>query len=226
MRASTCAFTFRKKAGLKLEDFAQGVYLGIFSNLLIFLLPPTTAVAFQKLITDFSTCRKAYEQGGIAQKPAYLAAKKALIAALNILAPYVDTIAMGDIPTINMAGFEATYDPTHIKPGPSKVQSLTLVVEKAAVEELVTDCESFPKGTEFIGILSEGVPLPAGVTVDVLGAVDIPALTPNRIIVHTSKKKKKTFKNLKSGLYYYGYYFILNKLGASQLSNPVKTMCQ
>ena len=227
MRKSTCSVSFRKKVGIALENFADLVKTGVYENALVFKNPTITLLIFTALLADFVTARVAYEQGGSAQLPAYKKAMKALIEALNTLAPFVDSIALGDIPTIKMAGFEATFDPSQIgKPGASKVQGLTLVVEGGAVEELTSDCESFPAGTSFVGILSEGALLPAGVTVDALGAVNIPVNTATRIIVHTSKQRKKKFKNLKSGLYYYCYYFILNKLGASQISNAVKTMCQ
>ena len=75
---------------------------------------------------------------------------KALIAAINIMAPYVDTIALCDIAIIKMAGFEATFDPSQNKPGVAIVQSLTLVVENNSIEQLTSDCEKFPAGTNRI----------------------------------------------------------------------------
>ena len=198
MRKSTVKLSFRKKAGIVLEKFSDGIKTGVYGNALVFKNPTITLIIFTALLADYVTARVAYEQGGSAQLPAYQKAMKALIEALNTLAPFVDTIAEGDIATIKMAGFEATFDPSQIgKPGASKVQGLTLVVENEAVEELTSDCESFPAGTSFVGILSEGALLPAGVTVDALGAVNIPANTTNRIIVHTSRQRKKKFKNLK-----------------------------
>ena len=57
MRTSTSALNFRKKRGIKLEDFAEGVKAGIYGNLLVFLLVPITSLIFQGLITDFSNAR-------------------------------------------------------------------------------------------------------------------------------------------------------------------------
>ena len=225
MRNSTSAFNFRRMTGIKLEDFAEGVKTGIYGNPLVFLLVPMTLLIFTGLITDFSNARLAYESGGKAQLPLYQKTMKALIAALNILAPYVDTIALGDIPTIKMAGFKATYDPANAKGGTAKVQSLILIAENDAVEELTSDCETFPTGTVIVGILSEGAPVPDNVKVDGLGAITLPAGLTNKIIVHTSKQRKKVYKNLTSGLYYYCIYFVIIKGVVSQISAQVKRMC-
>ena len=227
MRTSKSKLNFKKFTSLKLEDFAEGIKAGIWGNLLVFLTIPMTLVAFLALITEYSDARKAYEQGGTAQLPLYQKTMKALKAALIILAPYVDSIALGDIPTIKMAGFEATFDPSQLgKSSGSKVESLTLEVENKATQELVSDCETFKEGTIIVGILSEGAPVPDAVKVDTVGAVTIPANTPNKIIVHTGKNRKKVYKNLTSGLYYYCTYFVIIKGVVSAMSVQVKKMCQ
>ena len=225
MKKSTASLNFRQMGGIKLEDFAEGVKAGIFGNLLIFLLAPMTALILQGLITDFSVARLAYESGGKAQKPLYQKTMKALKEALNVFAPYVDTIALGDIAIINLAGFKATNDPSGSKPGTPNVQSLILVVENNAIEQLTSDCEKFPTGSIIIGILSEEVPVSSSIKVDNLGAITFPPGLTHKIIVHTSKQKKKLYQNLTSGLYYYCTYFVIVKGVVSPMSAQVKKMC-
>ena len=225
MKKSSASLNFRQMSGIKLENFAEGVKAGIFGNLLIFLLAPMTALILQGLITDFSVARLAYESGGKAQKPLYQKTMKALKEALNVFAPYVDTIALGDIAIINLGGFKATNDPAGNKPGTPNVQNLTLVVENNAIEELTSDCEPFPSGTIFIGILSENVPLSGTVKVDSLGMIKFPSGLLNNVFIHTSKSRKKIYKNLTSGLYYYCTYFVIVKGVVSPMSAQVKKMC-
>ncbi len=226
MKTPTASLNFRQLGGIKLEDFAEGVKAGIFGNLLVFLLAPMTALILQGLISDFSLARLAYESGGKAQKPLYQKTMKALKAALNIFAPYVDTIALGDIAIINLAGFKANNDPSQNKPGATSVQGLILEVENKATNQLMSDCDTLPTGAIVIGILSEGVPIADTIKPDNLGAVTIAPNTPNKIIVHTSKNRKKIYNNLVSGLYYYCAYFIIIKGVVSAMSVQVKTMCQ
>jgi len=226
MRISNCSVKFRKFTGMVLEDFAEGVKAGLYVNDKIFLLPPVTLLVFEALIDTYSDARKIYDAGGTAQYPAYKAALDAIVAALNILAPYVDKTAVGDVSIIKLAGFVPTFVKAAGRPGASFVQFLTLVSEKNLIEQLTSDCEVFPFGTSFVGILCEGGPLPADVTVDAEGAVVIPSTTTIRIFVHTSKQRKKVYRNLKSGTYYYCYYFVINNQGVSVISNQAKTMCQ
>ena len=226
MRISTCSVRFRRFVGMVLEDFAEGVKAGLYADDKVFPLPTVTLVAFTLLITTYSDARKAYDLGGTSQYPAYKAALDALVVALDELAIYVNGIAKGDTGIIKMAGFVPTFVKPSPKPVSSFVESLTLVSEKNTTQQLASDCEKFPDGTHYVGILCEGAAIPADVTVDDSGVVEIPSTTTIRIIVHTSKQRKKIFKNLKSGTYYYCYYFILNKNGASAISNQAKTMCQ
>ena len=146
MKTPTASLNFRQMGGIKLEDYAEGIKAGIFGNLLIFLLAPMTALILQGLISDYSLARLAYESGGTAQKPLYQKTMKALKAALNLFAPYVDTIALGDIAIINLAGFKANNDPSKSKPGATSVKGLILVVENNATEQLMSDCDALPAG--------------------------------------------------------------------------------
>ena len=225
MRKSTSAFNFRKMTGITLEDFAEGVKAGIFGNVLIFLLTPMTLLVFTGLITDYSNARKAYESGGTADLPLYQKTMKALIAALNLFAPYVDTIALGDIPTIKMAGFKATYDPANAKGGIVVEEGLNMKRPAKGSGSLISECSTYPSGTTFLGLLCEGAIKPDDITVVDSKFIKLPKGSTVNIILGASKQNKKVWTGLTPGVTYYCYYIIINSKGISSFSNVAIMMC-
>ena len=225
MRYSKVRLNFKRYAGIKLEDFAEGINLGIFGHLLIFLLTPITAIAFQALITEFSNARKAYEQGGSANLPLYNKTMKALKAGLLELAPYVDTIALGDIATIKMAGFEATFDPANAKGGPIVEEGLTLLRPVKGTGILISECSTYVSGTTFVGLLFEGNTIPAGITVVDSKFIKLPKGSTVDIILGATRQNKKIWTGLTPGVNYGCCYVVINSAGISSFSNVSTMMC-
>ena len=225
MRKSTASVNFRKMTGITLEDFAEGVLAGIFGKILVFLLPPMTILIFQGLITDYSKARLAYESGGTDDLPLYNKTMKALIEGLNLFAPYVDTIALGDIPTIKMAGFKATYDPANAKGGPIVEEGLTLQRPAKGTGILISECSVYDGGTTFLGFLTER-PLTANdITIIDSKFVDFPIGSTLKIKQCPTRQNKKIWTGLTAGVVYYCTYIVINSKGISSFSNVAVMMC-
>ena len=225
MRKSTTAVNFRKMTGSTLEDFAEGILGGLFVKILIFLLPPMTKIIFQGLITDFSNARKAYENGGKADLPLYNKTMKALKEGLNLLAPYVDTIALGDIPTIKMAGFKATYDPADAKGGIVVEENLTLKRPEKGTGTLISECSSYNGGTTFLAFLTERPLTENDITITDSIFLDFPIGSTIKIRQCPTRQNKKIWTGLKMGVLYYCTYIIINSKGISSFSNVATMMC-
>jgi hypothetical protein len=225
MRTSKAALTFKKKTGISLENFAEAVKAGLFGNILVFLVIPITSVALQLLITDYSNARLAYESGGKAQLPQYQKTMKALKNALIELAPYVDTIALGDIAIINMAGFEATYDPKNAKGGIIVEEGLTMHRPVKGTGTLISECSTYPSGTTFLGFLFEGSMKMDNITVVDSKMVSIYTSSPLKMILGPTKQNTKVWTGLTPGVTYYCYYIVITSKGISTFSNLAKMMC-
>ncbi len=225
MRKSTASLSFKRKSGISLENFAEAVKAGLFGNILIFLLVPITSAALQLLITDFSTARLAYESGGKAQLPQYQKTMKALINALIELAPYVDTIAVGDIAIINLAGFEATYDPKNAKGGIIVEEGLTMHRPVKGTGTLISECSTYPSGTTFLGFLFESAMKQDNILVIDSKMISFPTGSPIRMLLGATKQNTKVWTGLTPGVNYYCYYIIINSKGISTFSNVAKMMC-
>lgn len=225
MRKSTTSVNFRRMTGITLENFAEGVLAGIFGNILVFLLPPMTKIILQGLITDYSNARLAYESGGTADLPLYNKTMKALVAGLNLFAPYVDTIALGDIPTIKMAGFKATFDPANAKGGPIVEEYLTLKRPEKGTGILISECSSYDSGTTFLAFLTER-PLTAD-DITIIDSIffDLPIGSTLKIRLCPTRQNKKIWTGLKMGVLYYCVYIIINSAGVSSFSNVATMMC-
>ncbi len=227
MRTHTCKFNFKFEENLVLENRSDGVYAGVYNNIDKFATPTMTKVAFGAIVADFSAKRKAKDQGGNKEKIAFKASTGIMRDTLFSMSEYVDSIAVGDLDLIKLAGYDATWDPAQSKGKsvPPKEMGLSLKRINDATNQLVSDCGTYPPDCYFLGILTEGFPLPHEFTVDEYGNIKFPPTTNFKIFINSGKIGKKTWKNLKSGGTYYCYYLVTNRHGMSLLSNEAKNIC-
>jgi len=223
-----CSLSYHQASAEHLPVFGLGVKQGIKNNPTVFdpaktPAPPVTDTQFETLIGNDEETYAAYKKGGSAQKPAYLAARSALITALDDTAVYVDTIANGDENIITLAGYTPTYvsknKPT-VPTAPKKVTAET----GDSTGEMITECETFDKNCQYGCIVSEGQPLPAGIAITADGLLFLPAGLTNRIIFNLNRERVKKFTGLTKRVDYYFYYFVINAAGVSPLSEGVEKM--
>lgn len=229
-KKSLCKRSYRRAGNLVVEDRAEGVKTGIYTNAATFVTPPITQAIFAANILTYTNTRKAHEQGGTAQLPAFTAARKILIDNLDVLASYVDGIAKGDAQLVKLAGFDATNDVTDItlkaiNIAPATPQNITFKRIENNSGQMVAECELYGTGYRYISFLVESNPLPAGVLVDDNGNITIPAGVTVDVVINVSLQRKKLFKGLTPGSNYTVYYVVLNTKGASGISAGKAMMC-
>jgi hypothetical protein len=230
-RKSQCKRDYRREGNLLLEDRAEGVKTGIYTNATPFTAPPITQVVFAANILNYANTRKAHEQGGTAQLPAFTAARKVMMGNLDAFATYVDGVANGDKQIIKLAGFAATYDDEVLaakgggKAAPQTPQNVTFKRVENQSGQMIAECEAYPSTCNFITLLTENNPLPASVVVDTTGNITIPNGATMDIVINANKLRRKLFTGLTTGSTYYVYYIIINSKGASSISEGKKMLC-
>ena len=230
-KKSNCKRDYRSATNLDLENRADGVRTGIYTNATTFATPPITQVALTALISNYTTTRIAHDQGGTAQLPAFTAARKALTGGLDNLATYVDGVATGNAQIVKLAGFTATNDPNNAaktigtNATPATAQNVTFKRVENQSGQMVAECEKYPNDCKFITFLVENNELPAGIVVDDAGNVFIPSGLTVAISINIDTKRKKLFKGLNTGSNYYVYYVVVNTKGASGISDGKKMLC-
>ena len=227
MRISKCKLNFKEEENLVLENRGDGVYAGVYNNVEEFATPKMTKIAFNAIVADFSAKRKAKDQGGDKEKIAFKTSTSVMRDTLFNMSDYVNSIALGNIDIIKLAGFDATWDPSKGKGKivPVKETNLSLKRVNDASNELVSDCSTYPSDCFFVGILTEDSPLPDGFHADETGQITIPPNFKVEFFQHFGNKGKKVWKNLITGKTYYCYYFIINRHGMSAISNVAKNTC-
>jgi len=223
-----CSLNYHKASAEHLPVFGLGVRQGIKNNPTVFdpaktPAPPVTDAQFETLISNDEETYAAYKKGGSAQKPAYLAARSALMAALDNTAVYVDTIANGDENIIILAGYKPTYTSKNKSTVPTAPQKVT-AKQGLSTGEMITECETFGTGCHYGCIASEGQPLPSGTAITANGLLFLPAGLTNRIVFNLTGERVKKFTGLTKKVDYYFYYFVINAAGVSPLSVGVEKM--
>ena len=229
-RKSQCKRDYRRDGNLSLEDTAEGVKTGIYTNATTFAAPPITQIVFAANILNYANTRKAHEQGGTAQQPAFTAARKVLIGNIDSIATYVDGVANGDPQIVKLAGFLATYDQTSIaakvtNATPTTPQNVTFKRVENNSGQMVAECETYPTICNYITLLVENNSLPAGVTVDDAGNITLPKGLTIDVSININAQRKKLFKGLTTGSTYYVYYVVVNSKGASGISAGKSMLC-
>lgn len=221
-----CKVNYRSIKKSLLAGFANNVLNTLFVNTLVFVTPPMTAAILLALKQDFDDKYDRYTKRTIS-KGDMLASRAALIAALDTLSAYVNTVADGDPIIILEGGFEPTKGTASDTNPPMQPTGVTL--ERGSSRELIADCTP-TDGAMFNGaILVANEELPVGIVisdggqivVEEEGPVSAAAASEIKFILDLNKGRKKSFKNLQVGVTYYVYFWATNTAGVSILSEGV-----
>ena len=231
VRIPLCRRNYRKFVSVKLENKAEDVKAGVYENTNVFTTTPITLVVVAALITDYSEKRKAFEHGGIDQKLPYENAIKAIVNMLDKLADYVDSVALGNVTIIKTGGYEVAWDNSEAL-AKNVSGAVAFIVEGVSLKRvenapgrMVSDCDPKHGATTFIAILTEGVPLTEGTTVDSDFNVCIPGSFTAPVRINVSHQRKKYWNGLVNSVNYYVYYMAVTAKTASLLSVAVKAQC-
>lgn len=169
---------------------------------------PTTAAAIETIVVAFLTTQATAKVGGSVKKMAFVAAKKAIYSLVLEFAPYIDGIAKGDLVLLNLSTLPTTADEVDIEAliTAGGVAANIKVKQGSLPREIVCNCDSFGRGVGYLVILSEGMPLQAGFSVNNQGQITNPA--GNRIFINFLKDRKKTFTDLLPKTEYFVYYVL------------------
>jgi hypothetical protein len=200
----------RTKVG-ELANMATLMSAALFGNLLVFFgLMPFTAAQVLALINDYIAKKAAYEVGGLLQKPAYTAAKKAIINCILAFGIYVDSIALGNLVILGLSTLptdEDTIDIAALIAAGAKAENVS--VKQGITGQIVSTCKSFGKGVNYLVVISEGAPLDPRVTVSSTGLLKIPSGLLNTVYVDTSRGRNKRLNGLTQGALYYISYVLI-----------------
>ena len=224
MKKQVCKLSFRKfKKGI-LSNFANGVIQGIYTNTSIFVSPPLVWAVVKQKNTAYSDALADYNALGKTKKTAYLVAREELIADLNQLALYVNSVADSDASIILTAGFEPTAESNQKPPLLEKIESVLVTPSKVSGRVTVAIPSLLDKGVSFYGlILVSGPPLtPSNFT---NGFFTITASEGQKIVMDFNRKRIKVIDGLDSSIEYKGYVFAINSVGVSPLSDAVRVKC-
>ena len=218
MKIPVCRLEYHKFGTSGLDTFASEVKNGVYTNTTVFASPPVSEANFIAFQGTFSDAAADYAQYGLTKKVAFLATKEVLIDALDSLATYVDSVALGNVSTIALSGFI----PTSVSVQPSapldKIDTFEVSLSKST-GEIVVDIPAYANqsGVNYNCICVEGA------------ALSNPALINGQIVLHANdpmvrqdfnRTRRKVFGGLTPGIKYFFYVFATNSVSVSPLSNP------
>ena len=228
-----CKLNYHELRTTKIKVFAIGVRDGVFGNNPPFITPPTTIAALQLLIDDYSAKYDAFllHTASLSEVDD---ARDLLMEGLDLIRPYVDTVANGNATIVSLAGFVPTKGSTTNVIIPVQPFGVTLV--RGIQGELIAECAVITDADSYGAVLASQ-PLPPWFTINGFGQVvieqgstptPVPPLPPSAPsagsiggILDLTKTRKKTFKDLEVGVTYYVYFWAVNAAGVSPLSNAV-----
>ncbi|WNM18640.1 hypothetical protein [Flavobacterium capsici] len=172
--------------------------------------------------TTFINTFVEYDKYGPSKKTDFDVAFNVMMAMLNALAAYVNSVALGDASKIVLSGFEPTkeaYQPAQPLENPT---SCTIKRSENAGEIIVNIAPLNNYGVVNYGcICVEGKELD-GVSI-INGQLVMPEGGPS-VRYDLNKSKRKVFSGLKVGVVYYFYVYAINSVSVSPLSIAQKLM--
>lgn len=210
-----------------LADKAKEASDAILGNPIMFEPPyPTTALIITTLITTFISTKAAHKLGGRLAKPAFDNARKGLVDELVLFVSYVNNIAKGNLDILHASTLPTNEDEKDFAALIAGGATAQNVWEKKGMSgQIITGCDNFGENVEYVTLICEGGILPEGATVDANGQVTFPTGFAGNIYTSIFLTRKKTFNNLKPGVFYYIYYVLVYKGTVGRLSAPLKAVC-
>lgn len=238
MKKIRCSLKYHYIKLDSIPTFAGGVRDGIYNNPTVFNTPPMLQADFQAFISEYQSKRDAYKQGGLAQKAPFLNAKENLMVAMDDMAEYVDSVALGNANTIILSGFVPTKGTASDQPDP--VQPTGLQVKQGSTGILYAECDKQDQAIGYGCIMTVGQPLPDNVVMNEVGQLIVSesgnvggegntAISASDGMVQgtfdLNPNRKKKFVNLTPGVTYYFVFYAYNAQGVSPLSASASLMC-
>lgn len=217
MISSRCTFGYHYFGTSQLDTMANGVANGVYNNPTTFPTSPITQAAFATIRQAYNTTAADYATYGATKKTAFVNAQKTLINALDLLADYVNSVALGDQSIIILAGF--TPSSTVVQSNTPVGQINAFVVRRSnTIGEIMVEIPAIKNhGTiNYFCCCSEGTPLTNPVMVNGQLKTD-PA--DGFVRIDTNKSRKKIFTGLTPGVMYYFYVSASNTVSVSPLSD-------
>jgi hypothetical protein len=200
------------------------------------MTPPFLLAVFQAIIQAYADARTAYNDGGTAQKSAFMEAYKQLIIALDQLSYYVDELANGNEVLIVQSGFKPTKGSYSARPEATIPTGVKLYQGTTGV--LHAECDNQPGVDTYLCLLIAGMALPEGIIINQFGQLIFPnngippvGGTPGvptygpPAIMDFNKNCKKEFTGLVPGVKYYVVFVAINASGVSPISEVVSLLC-
>lgn len=231
-----CLRSYKRLPIKDMPDFASAVEDGIYDNPTVFAAPPLLQADFQALIDAYVAKRGTYVAGGTAQKPAWEAARTALIDGLDTTADYVDTLVNGNENIVILAGYKPTKTVISSVTKPTKIQGVSLTRNDVS-GVLIADCKAQDGINSYVCILTEGAPLPDNITISNTGQIRVQELLAGSgsdagstsgitaVYADFNQSRKKEFEGLTPLQTYYCVFFGINAGGVGALSDPVSIIC-
>ena len=208
----------------KLGDAALIMVMAISGNTLVFKgVQPFTPDEIKTLIKAFADAKAFYKLNGSSGKMAYINAMTALIDAMVAFAPYVNGIAKGNKKILAAS----TLPTTEIVKDVAKMfkEGLTasgITGKQGKSGQLLTDCNPFGDGVDYIVVLSEDKPLPDDFCINSSGQIVQNGGIMNRIFIDITASRKKTFNGLSPIKSYFVYYIMVFGGVVSNISKCVE----
>lgn len=219
---SHCKLDYHKFGVSALENRATQVANGIYNNATQFPSPIIHLEDFTHIQNDFNTAAAEYDMYGAVKRTAFTAAKKKLIDTLDLLADYVDGLALGDASLILLSGFLPTSTIPQSNIPLVRIDNF-MVKRSANSGEIEVEIPAITGhgAITYYCICSEGAPLENPAIVN--GQFQLPPVT-QKVFFDYSKSRKKTFSGLTVATVYYFYVFAGNTVSVAPLSDVKQLM--
>ena len=216
-----CSVEYHNYNGTDLESQGHKTSNGVFGNNPPFTSPPTTKILFDPLVEDVHNTYEAFKEGGQAQKGAYLTARENLIAALDLLAKYVNELSGVNEAMIILAGFK----PTKTGETQAVVPATPVIdkIERGSKGVLIPQCKPI-KGASYYGCILLDKPMDTKL-IFLNGMLAFDDGFDSNFILNLTKGRKKIYSGLESGKEYWFYFYAGNSAGVSTLSEGESIVC-
>ena len=222
MKIQMCKLNFRQSTYSGLDTFAEIILGGLYQNPTIFVTPPYTEAQFVTIKNNFVAAYVEYDKLGPSKKTEFDLAFNEMMAMLNALAAYVNSVALGDASKIVLSGFEPTKEVN--QPAQPLVKPVNYQLKRSEnAGEIIVNIASLGN----FGVVNYGCLCSEGKDLGEITIANGQLILPENATVlryDVNKSKLKVFNNLKVGVMYYFYVYAVNSVSVSPLSSVQKIM--
>jgi hypothetical protein len=219
MKDQVCRLDFKRFSNPNLQVLSEQVAIGVYENTNVFTAPTISEANYKVALETYRTTFIDYKAYGRTRKVAFLDARTELLAMLNVVAAYVNTVARGNESIIYLSGFSPTKAGTERAPQLDKITNIAITVGNVSGKAVIDTPAIVNKGVASYGLICiEGKPMD---TADFVNGQLVIATDTSKIILDSSKSRIKTLVGLVPGMQYFVYMYASNASGVSPLSSGV-----